>query len=309
MIWLASLVNPPKPSGPSSVIVLPIAWKIGSAASNTALSPPTMIESAPSIAPFSPPDTGASSIATPLASSALPIFCDTMGEIVDMSRKIRPGRAPSMMPSGPSATCSTSGELGSIVISTSDWAATSGRGAALAPALSDLVDGPAAPAVDDQRVAGLEEILGHGASHDPKTNESNDLRHGTPGDRCRKSVTTNNTPTWRRSSDRPHADRLRGTAVGKGSSAASRSYRKLYAFLPQSSFASQSSPSAFSVFGQRLAGLAVVADLGVPGVDHLLPLRADGLALGGAVLRRGAVALRRILEGPASTRSGARRRG
>jgi hypothetical protein len=49
----------------------------------------------------------------------LPIFCDTIGEIVDMSRKMSPRRAPSMMPLGPSATCSTSGELGNIVISTS----------------------------------------------------------------------------------------------------------------------------------------------------------------------------------------------
>src|SRR5881397_1799916 len=68
MIWLASLVKPPKPSGPRYVIVLPMAWKIGSTVSNTALSPPAMMESAPSMAPFSPPDTGASNILTPLRS-------------------------------------------------------------------------------------------------------------------------------------------------------------------------------------------------------------------------------------------------
>src|SRR5205823_3042700 len=70
MIWLASFVNPPNPSGPRCVIVRPIALKIGSTASKTALSPPTMIESVASIAPFSPPDTGASSIVTPLAARA-----------------------------------------------------------------------------------------------------------------------------------------------------------------------------------------------------------------------------------------------
>ena len=102
-----------------------------------------MIDSAPSIAPFSPPDTGASSIATPLASSALPTFWETIGEIVDMSMKTRPRRAPSTMPFGPSATCSTSGELGSIVMSTSHCAATSlGDPAALAPASTISSTGP-----------------------------------------------------------------------------------------------------------------------------------------------------------------------
>ena len=56
------------------MIVLPMAWKTGRAASKSAASPPTMIESAPSIAPFSPPDTGASSIRTPLAESSFPTF-------------------------------------------------------------------------------------------------------------------------------------------------------------------------------------------------------------------------------------------
>ena len=48
-----------------------------------------------------------------------------------------------MMPLGPSATCSTSGELGSIVISTSHWPATSlGEAAALAPAFTISSTGP-----------------------------------------------------------------------------------------------------------------------------------------------------------------------
>ena len=38
------------------------------------------------MAPFSQPDTGASSILTPLAPRVCPTFCDTRGEIVDMSR-------------------------------------------------------------------------------------------------------------------------------------------------------------------------------------------------------------------------------
>src|SRR5258708_12045919 len=47
---------------------------------------------------------------------------------------------------------------------------------------------------------------------------------------------------------------------------------------------------------QWLAGLAVVADFPVPGVDHLLPLRGDRLPHRGAVVRRGAVAVRRLFE-------------
>ena len=94
-----------------------------------------MIDSAASIAPFSPPETGASSILTPLAASAAPTFCEMMGEIVDMSMNTRPLRPPSMIPSLPSATSSTSGEFGNIVMSTSHWAATSfGELAAFAPA-------------------------------------------------------------------------------------------------------------------------------------------------------------------------------
>jgi len=73
----------------------------------------------------------------------LPTFWLTIGEIVDMSMKMSPGLAPSMMPSLPSATCSTSGELGSIVMSTSHWAATSlGDDAALAPDLTTSSTGP-----------------------------------------------------------------------------------------------------------------------------------------------------------------------
>ena len=102
-----------------------------------------MMHSAASMAPFSPPDTGASSIRTPFAASALPTFCETSGEMVDMSRKRRPERAPSMMPSLPSATSSTSGEFGSIVMSTSTWPATSrGEAADLAPAPTSSCTGP-----------------------------------------------------------------------------------------------------------------------------------------------------------------------
>ena len=43
------------------------------------------------MAPFSPPETGASSILTPFWPSAAPTFWETIGEIVDMSARIWPG--------------------------------------------------------------------------------------------------------------------------------------------------------------------------------------------------------------------------
>src|SRR5262249_45463820 len=48
-------------------------------------------------------------------------------------------------------------------------------------------------------------------------------------------------------------------------------------------------------FRPRLAGLAVEADLGVPGVEHLLPLIANGLPLRRTVDWRGPIARRRVL--------------
>src|SRR4030095_9229519 len=45
------------------------------------------------------------------------------------------------------------------------------------------------------------------------------------------------------------------------------------------------------------AGLPIETDLGVPGVEHLLPLRPDGLALRRTVHRGRAIAGRWILQG------------
>src|SRR2546422_7049288 len=51
-------------------------------------------------------------------------------------------------------------------------------------------------------------------------------------------------------------------------------------------------PEVLERLRERLARLRVVANLGVPGGHHLLPLLADRLALGGAVVGRGAIAER-----------------
>src|SRR5262245_36465198 len=94
-----------------------------------------MIERMPSMAPFSPPETGASSIFTPFWARAAPTFCETIGEMVDMSARTWPLRTPSSNPFGPRATSSTSGEFGSMVMMTSPAAraAAAGESAVFAP--------------------------------------------------------------------------------------------------------------------------------------------------------------------------------
>ena len=60
----------PAPISPTWTTALPMAARIGWTSSNTARSPPTMIDSVPSIAFGSPPLTGASSMLTPFSASA-----------------------------------------------------------------------------------------------------------------------------------------------------------------------------------------------------------------------------------------------
>ena len=84
-----------------------------------------MIASVPSMAFGSPPLTGASRKSMPLASSAAPTFCATIGLIELMSTTVEPFFAPSMTPFGPSTACSTSGPSGTIVMMMSLPAATS----------------------------------------------------------------------------------------------------------------------------------------------------------------------------------------
>ena len=58
--WLTSLQVWPAPTGPTCVIVRPIASSTGRARSTSASAPPTMIDSVPFFAPSEPPETGAS---------------------------------------------------------------------------------------------------------------------------------------------------------------------------------------------------------------------------------------------------------
>src|SRR5213594_2531810 len=98
-----------------------------------------MIASRASIAPTSPPETGASSVwkGGRLAAARFAISRDAAGLIVLMSIARRPSWAPAAMPSGPKVTASTSGELVTMVTTTSERSATSrGVRATVAPSSS-----------------------------------------------------------------------------------------------------------------------------------------------------------------------------
>ena len=117
--WLAAFTVCPAPWPPTWTMVLPRCSRIGRACSKVSSSPPTMIDSVPSMAPGSPPLTGASSTRTPdfLACSAT--ATEVSGAIVLMSMSSRSGPAEARTPFSPSTTSVTSGESGSIVITTS----------------------------------------------------------------------------------------------------------------------------------------------------------------------------------------------
>jgi len=132
---VAGLATWPAPDGPTCTIVLPRTSKIGIARTIASGSPPTMIESVPSIAPRSPPLTGASTIATSRAARAAAISRVGAGSIELMSITSDPAAAPSTTPLSPVRTCSTTRVSGSIVMVTSLAAATSaGPDARVAPA-------------------------------------------------------------------------------------------------------------------------------------------------------------------------------
>src|SRR6266550_5017897 len=108
-------------------IVLPSAWKSGITRATSASSPPIMIASRASIAPTSPPDTGASSVRKGgrFAAARFARSRVAAGLIVLMSIARSPSCAPLAIPSAPNMTASTSGVLVTIVTTMSLRAATS----------------------------------------------------------------------------------------------------------------------------------------------------------------------------------------
>src|SRR5580704_18908394 len=76
-------------------------------------------------APASAPDTGASTIATPLAANRPAVLRVYQGSEDDVSNSRQPLPNPSARPSGPNTTASTSRPCGNMVTTTSEAAATS----------------------------------------------------------------------------------------------------------------------------------------------------------------------------------------
>lgn len=123
-IWFTILVCWPAPDGPWCTIVFPISSKSGWTRANVSASPPAMMERRASRAPMSPPETGASRVATPWARAAASISRASAGSLVDMSTRTVPRAAPASTPSGPSTTSRTSAGYPTIVKITSETAAT-----------------------------------------------------------------------------------------------------------------------------------------------------------------------------------------
>src|SRR5258706_215959 len=113
----------PEPSGPVRKICLPIVSRIGRQRAMLCASPPTMMESVASAAFFTPPDTGASSIATPHSASCAPISRVPSGDDELMSISTLPRDSPatrqSPVPPEPNTTARTAFPSGSIVITAS----------------------------------------------------------------------------------------------------------------------------------------------------------------------------------------------
>src|SRR3712207_3397485 len=99
--WLAALVTWPAPVGPTWFTVAPITSKSGLARSKSSSLPPTMMESVPSMAPTSPPLTGASSMEAPRSLTFAASSSVTTGEMVLMSTRSEPSPIPSSTPPSP----------------------------------------------------------------------------------------------------------------------------------------------------------------------------------------------------------------
>ncbi len=139
MRLLQSFATSPAPTGPTWMMLAPIAASAGRASSTSRASPPIMIASVPSIAFGTPPETGASMKRMPFARSASATRRETAGSIVDMSTQSLPFATPSSRPPGPRYTVSTCDEDGSIVTTRSAPRAASAEDPAfVAPAFTAL---------------------------------------------------------------------------------------------------------------------------------------------------------------------------
>ncbi len=115
MIWFASLVTDPLPTGPTSVAEAPITSKQGFARSKSAESPPTINASVPLTAPGSPPLTGLSRNRHPSAPSFSAHILESPGVTLLISTTRLPGARDPATPSGANRTRWTMLPLGRMV--------------------------------------------------------------------------------------------------------------------------------------------------------------------------------------------------
>ncbi len=126
MIWFASFTVLPAPlTSPQWTAEAPIVISSSWYLSNSAFGPPHMIESVPSIAFGSPPETGASIMWMPCLRHSAAMALDSSGAMELMSITSRPSFAPSATPFSPRTAARTCGELGTMVMTTSLFEATS----------------------------------------------------------------------------------------------------------------------------------------------------------------------------------------
>ncbi len=111
MVWPAPGVAPMKNS-------LPMMARMDSYWSKLDFGPPTITDRVPSRAPFTPPDTGASSEAMSLAARPSATMPETFGPVVERSTKVLIF-SPRITPSGPSAVSWTMAGLGRLASTSS----------------------------------------------------------------------------------------------------------------------------------------------------------------------------------------------
>ena len=137
---LHSLASWPALSKPAWKMLRPMAARIGRAFSSVTVAPPTMKVRLPDAAPAVPPDTGASSMATPWAAAARWTRRAVAGAMVEHSSTRRPAGRAASKPSSPRYRSSTWRPAGSMLITASaSCAASRAEVAARAPSLASWV--------------------------------------------------------------------------------------------------------------------------------------------------------------------------
>jgi hypothetical protein len=117
--WLHSFTVWPAPLSPTWVMVVPMPAKKRCALAKAAASPPAMMDSDAFFAPSGPPDTGASTKATPTRASSACMRRTAPGAMVLMSITSLPSGGFASKPPSPWTTASTSGVSGSMVMTAS----------------------------------------------------------------------------------------------------------------------------------------------------------------------------------------------